>query len=192
MYCTTWYLQERAVYRCLSLLLLIGLLLQSFTPLQGREAWDEALLPRPRRCWIRRRCRSGITCFDLSKRRGVLLCRLGGDNHSTGGVARVRLSGRGRDNLHIGQPSLWWVRHQYTQTDGRSFRTAQGCHAPRARWKGNRAAGGRRETGRPTADSARESVRVGVRGQRADLQRGCEAPGTGRLQFLIRLSRCLA
>lgn len=78
MYCTTFHLQKRAVYRCLSLLLLIGLVLQSFTPLQGREAWDEALLPWWRRCWIRRRCRSGITRLDLLKRRGwVLFCRLG-------------------------------------------------------------------------------------------------------------------
>jgi transposase-like protein len=78
MYCTTFYLQKRAIYRCLSLLLLIGLLLQSFTPLQSREAWDEALLPWSKRCGPRRRCRSGISCLDLLKRRGwVLFCRLG-------------------------------------------------------------------------------------------------------------------
>ena len=47
MYCTTFHLQKRTIYRFLSLLLLIGLLLQSFTPLQGHEVWDEALLPWP-------------------------------------------------------------------------------------------------------------------------------------------------
>jgi transposase-like protein len=78
MYCTTFYLQKRAIYRCLSLLLLIGLLLQSFTPLQSREAWDEALLPWSKRCGPRRRGRSGIRCLELLKRRGwVLFCRLG-------------------------------------------------------------------------------------------------------------------
>ena len=59
MYCTTFHLQKRTIYRFLSLLLLIGLLLQSFTPLQGHEVWDEALLPWPRRCWFRRRRRLG-------------------------------------------------------------------------------------------------------------------------------------
>jgi transposase-like protein len=79
MYCTTFHLQKRTVYRCLSLLLLIGLLLQSFTPFQGREVWDEALLPwLRRRRWFRLRRRSGIICLELLKRRGwVLFCRLG-------------------------------------------------------------------------------------------------------------------
>lgn len=78
MYCTTFYLQKRAVYRWLSLLLLIGLLLQSFTPLQGREVWDEALLPWLRRRWFGRRRRPGISGLDSLKRRGwVLCCRLG-------------------------------------------------------------------------------------------------------------------
>jgi transposase-like protein len=78
MYCITFYLQKRVVYRCLSLLLLIGLLLQCFTPLQGREVWDEALLPWSKRCWFRRRRHSGINGLDLLKRRGrVLFCRLG-------------------------------------------------------------------------------------------------------------------
>jgi transposase-like protein len=78
MYCTTFHLQKRTVYRCLSLLLLIGLLLQSFTSLQGREVWDEALLVWPRRHWFRRCRRLGINCLDFLKRRGlVVLCRLG-------------------------------------------------------------------------------------------------------------------
>ncbi|MDH4135750.1 MAG: transposase [Anaerolineae bacterium] len=78
MYCITFYLQKRAVYRCLSLLLLIGLLFQCFTPLQGREVWDEALLPWSKRCWFRRRRHPGINGLDLLKRRGrVLFCRLG-------------------------------------------------------------------------------------------------------------------
>ena len=79
MYCTTFPLQKRTVYRCLSLVLLIGLLFQSFTPLQGREVWDEALLVGPRRRRWFRRCRCpGITCLDFLKRRGwVLFCRLG-------------------------------------------------------------------------------------------------------------------
>ena len=78
MYCTTFHLQKRTVYRCLSLLLLIGLLLQSLTPLQNREVWDEALLVWPRRHWFRRCRRPGINCLDFLKRRGlVVLCRLG-------------------------------------------------------------------------------------------------------------------
>ena len=76
MYCTTFCLQKRAVYRCL--LLLIGLLFQSFTPLQGREVWDEALPPWPRGRWFRRRRRPSIHCLDFLKRQvWVLLCRLG-------------------------------------------------------------------------------------------------------------------
>ena len=79
MYCTTFHLQKRTVYRCLSLLLLIGLLFQSFTPFQGHEVWDETLLLWPRRRrWFRLGRRSGMTCLDFVKRRGwVLLCRLG-------------------------------------------------------------------------------------------------------------------
>jgi transposase-like protein len=78
MYCTTFHLQKRTVYRCLSFLLLIGLLFQSFTSFQGREVWDENLLLWPRRrSWFHLRRRSGITCLDFLKRRGwVLLCRL--------------------------------------------------------------------------------------------------------------------
>jgi len=80
MYCTTLHFQKRIVYRCLALTLLIGLLLQSFTPLQGREVWDETLLPwlGSRRRSRRRRCRHGILCLVFLARRGrVLLCRLG-------------------------------------------------------------------------------------------------------------------
>jgi transposase-like protein len=78
MYCTTFYLQKRAVYRCLSLLLLIGLLLQCFTSFQGCEVWDEALLPWSKRRRFRRRRHLGINGLDLLKRRGwVLFCRLG-------------------------------------------------------------------------------------------------------------------
>jgi transposase-like protein len=78
MYWTTFHLQKRTVYRCLSLLLLIGLLLQSLTSFQGREVWDENLLLWPRRRrWFHLRRRSGITCLNFLKRRGwVLLCRL--------------------------------------------------------------------------------------------------------------------
>jgi len=79
MYCTTFYLQKRTVYRCLCLLLLIGFLLQSCTPLQDCEVWDEALLVWPRRRHGFRRCyHPGITCLDFLGRRGwVLFCRLG-------------------------------------------------------------------------------------------------------------------
>jgi transposase-like protein len=78
MYCTTFYLQRRTVYRCLSLLLLIGLLLQSCAPVEGREVWGEALCLWPRRRWFHRRGHPGIICLDCLGRRGwVLFCRLG-------------------------------------------------------------------------------------------------------------------
>jgi len=90
MYCTTLYLEKRILYRCFFLILSIGLLLQSLTPLQSQEMWDETLLPQTRnrgwvrrvrrRRWIRRRrrCRHGIVHVAFLRRRGeVLLCRLG-------------------------------------------------------------------------------------------------------------------
>lgn len=79
MYCITFHLQKRAIYRCLSPLLLIGLLLQAFTSLESCEAWDEALVPWARKCWSRGRRRLvALNCLDLLKRRGwVLFCRLG-------------------------------------------------------------------------------------------------------------------
>ena len=90
MYCTTLYLHKRILYRCLFFILSIGLLLQSLTPLQSQEMWDETLLPQTRnrgwvrrvrrRRWIRRRrrCRHGIVHVVFLRRRGeVLFCRLG-------------------------------------------------------------------------------------------------------------------
>jgi len=90
MYCTTLYLEKRILYHCLFLILSIGLLFQSLTPLQSQEMWDETLLPQARcrrwvhrvRCrrWIRRRrrCHHGIIGRAFLRQRGeVLLCRLG-------------------------------------------------------------------------------------------------------------------
>lgn len=84
MYCTTLHFEKRIIYRCLFLILSIGLLLQSLAPLQSQEMWDETLLPparsrrRIRRRRRRRRCRHSSTRFAFLRRRGeVLLCRLG-------------------------------------------------------------------------------------------------------------------
>ena len=44
MYCTTLHLKKRTFYGGLFLVLFIGLLLQSITPLQDQEVWDETLL----------------------------------------------------------------------------------------------------------------------------------------------------
>jgi transposase-like protein len=80
MYCTGLHLEKRTVYGCLSLILLMGLLLQAVTPLQGQERWDETLLCGPRsRRWFRyrRHSRYGIMGLGLLTRRGgVLLCRM--------------------------------------------------------------------------------------------------------------------
>jgi len=74
MYCTSLHLQQRTFYGCLALMLLVGLLLQAFSPFPGQEVWYETLLSGPRsRCWVRRRgCRYGI--IDLA----FLTRRLGG------------------------------------------------------------------------------------------------------------------
>ena len=81
MYCTTLHLKKRTFYGGLFLVLFIGLLLQSITPLQDQEVWDETLLSWPRsRRWFRRRlrCRHGIVALVFRARRGwVLFCRLG-------------------------------------------------------------------------------------------------------------------
>jgi len=81
MYCTTLHLKKRTFYRWLFLVLFIGLLLQSITPLQDQEVWDESLLswPRNRRRFRRcLRCRHGIAALVFLARRGwVLFCRLG-------------------------------------------------------------------------------------------------------------------
>jgi transposase-like protein len=81
MYCSTSHFKNRILYRCLSILVLIGLILRSAAPLQNPEVWDESLLfwkesSRWFRC--RRRCRHGISSFAFLTRRGwVLFCRLG-------------------------------------------------------------------------------------------------------------------
>jgi len=46
MYCTTLYLEKRILYRCLFLILSIGLLLQSLTPLQSQECGMRHCFPR--------------------------------------------------------------------------------------------------------------------------------------------------
>jgi hypothetical protein len=81
MYCTGLHLQKRTVYGCFVLMLLMGLLLQAFSPLPGQEVWDETLLCGLRsRRWVRRRRhgRYGIMGLSfLTRRGGVLLCRVG-------------------------------------------------------------------------------------------------------------------
>jgi transposase-like protein len=81
MHCTPWQLQKRTLYGCLVPILLLGLLLQGFSPLPGHEVWDEALLSGPRsRRWVgcRRRCGCGsLGLAFLARRGGVLLCRGG-------------------------------------------------------------------------------------------------------------------
>jgi len=76
MYCTSLYLENRVLYRLLSLILVVGLLLQCLAPLPGQEVWDERLFPRVRRRrYIRRRYRLSVTRV-LALRSGVLFCRL--------------------------------------------------------------------------------------------------------------------
>ena len=94
MYCTTLYFEKRFLYRCLFIILSIGLLLQPLAPFRSQEMWDETLFhqagskrrARRMRCrrWIRRRrlCRRrrhhGMICLAFLRRREkVLLCRLG-------------------------------------------------------------------------------------------------------------------
>lgn len=98
MYCATLYplkagtlyLEKRILYRCLFIILSIGLLLQSLVPFQSQEMWDETLFPqarsrrrvrrmRCRRRMRRHRCRHhGTISLAFLRRRGeVLLCRLG-------------------------------------------------------------------------------------------------------------------
>jgi transposase-like protein len=80
MYCTWLHLEKRTFYGCLTLILLIGLLLQVFSPFAGQEVWDETLLSRPggKRWFRRRRRRYGIISLAfLTRRGGVMLCRVG-------------------------------------------------------------------------------------------------------------------
>ena len=87
MYCTTLYLHKR-IYRCLSLLLVVSLLVQIFPSTgpgysglpQEQEVWDEALVSWLKRKWCRRRYRRYRLAGRLHflRRRGMaLLCRLG-------------------------------------------------------------------------------------------------------------------
>jgi len=81
-YCTALHLKKRTFYRWLFLILSIGLPLQSITPLQDQEVWDETLFSWPRsKRWFRRRrlrCHHGIVALVFLARRGwVLFCRLG-------------------------------------------------------------------------------------------------------------------
>ena len=80
MNCTPRYVKKQARYRCLSLILVIGLLFQLLLPLPGQEIWDETIQLR-RRARLRlchHRCHHRITRMLLLIRRGkVLLCRLG-------------------------------------------------------------------------------------------------------------------
>ncbi len=41
---TKLYLHKRFLYRCFLLILTMGLLFQSITPLQSQEIWDETLV----------------------------------------------------------------------------------------------------------------------------------------------------
>ncbi len=76
MYCTTLHRKKRSLNRGLALILFIGLLLQSFVPIQNQEMWDETLHPQARSRWRRRRCRHSSTRLAFLMRRGkVLLCR---------------------------------------------------------------------------------------------------------------------
>ncbi len=75
---STLHLKNRVLCRSLSLTLVIGLLLQCFTPLlPEREVWDEKLCPGVRRgrYVYRRRYRFGVVRV-LTLRSGVLFCRL--------------------------------------------------------------------------------------------------------------------
>ncbi|MEA3340616.1 MAG: hypothetical protein U9R15_11670, partial [Chloroflexota bacterium] len=79
MYCTALHLKNRVLYRSLSLILVIGLLLQGLAPLlPEQEVWDERLFPLTRRRRYvrrRRRYRFGIA-HVLALRSSVLFCRL--------------------------------------------------------------------------------------------------------------------
>ena len=87
MYCTTLFFRKR-IYRCLSFLLVVSLLLQTFPSTrsgyssfpQEREVWDETLISWLRRKWSRRRYHRHTLVGRLHflKRRGMILfCRLG-------------------------------------------------------------------------------------------------------------------
>jgi transposase-like protein len=79
MHRSTSHFKIRVFYRCLSILLLIGLMHRSTTPLQSQEVWDESLLFRKKsKHWLRRR--SGydrVRLAFLTRRGKALLCRLG-------------------------------------------------------------------------------------------------------------------
>lgn len=78
MYCTTLHLHKRIIYRCVSWLLLVGLLLYPFSPTQAHEVWHEALVTWPSRRWSR--CRQRIVVrwvVFLGRWSLILLCRLG-------------------------------------------------------------------------------------------------------------------
>jgi transposase-like protein len=80
MNCTPRHVKKQARYRCLSLILVIGLLFQLLLPLPGQEIWDETIL-------LRQRARLRLSYHHLHHRstkiplliqRGrALLCRLG-------------------------------------------------------------------------------------------------------------------
>lgn len=78
MHCSTSHFKNRILYRCLSILLLIGLMLRSTTPLQSHEVWDESLLFRKKsKHWLHRRsCDDRVRLAFLTRRGKALLCRL--------------------------------------------------------------------------------------------------------------------
>ena len=78
MYCMPRYVKKRIFYRCLCSILIIGLLCQLHSFLEGAERWEETLLLRQRgRCRLRRR-RSQVVWPIAVRRRGyALLCRSG-------------------------------------------------------------------------------------------------------------------
>ncbi|MGD9148384.1 MAG: hypothetical protein PVI80_22665, partial [Anaerolineae bacterium] len=79
MYCTTLHFDKRIIYRCLSLLLLVGLLLYPFSLSQAQEVWHEELVAWSTRRWSRcRHHRIVVRRFGFLRRWGLsLLCRLG-------------------------------------------------------------------------------------------------------------------
>ena len=79
MNCTTLHVQKRNGYRGLCLLLLIGLLLHTYSYGAGQPAWDEGLVCRVSKRRLQSRYRAILASrLHVLKRRGIVgLCRVG-------------------------------------------------------------------------------------------------------------------